>query len=221
MHSSRSSGVLLHPTSLPGPYGIGDLGAEAAALVDWLASAAQSRWQVLPLGPTGYGDSPYQSFSSFAGNPLLISLDGLVDDGYLGKADLAAAPAFPAEKVDYGPVIRWKHELLGRAAQSFKHKQQAGQREAFHRFADEQARWLDDYALFAALKDHFQGAVWSAWPSSIRRREARALARWGKELGEEVLRVKFEQWQFFRQWQALKQRAKQLGIRVVGDIPIF
>jgi len=227
MRFPRLSGVLLHPTSLPGPHGIGELGTEAVAFVDWLASAGQSLWQVLPLGPTGYGDSPYQSFSSFAGNPLLINLDALVDDGYLSKDDLADAPDSSTDRVDYGPLIIWKNELLRRAAQSFKQSQRAGHRDEFHRFSDANASWLDDYALFAALKDHFNGAVWSAWPAEIARAHvgakhaSPAVAKWSNELGDEVLHIKFLQWQFFRQWHALKQHGNDLGIRIIGDIPIF
>ncbi len=222
MRFPRSSGVLLHPTSLPGNYGIGELGAEAFAFVDWLASAGQSLWQVLPLGPTGYGDSPYQSFSSFAGNPLLISLDALVADGYLSRDDVAAAPNFPSGNVDYGRVITWKNKLLRRAAPSFKHSQRAGHRVEFQRFANANASWLDDYALFAALKHHFSGAMWSAWPEPIRKRDMKAVATLHEtRLQDDVLHVKFLQWQFFRQWHMLKQHAHALGIRIVGDIPIF
>jgi 4-alpha-glucanotransferase len=218
---ARSSGVLLHPTSLPGPHGIGDLGQSAHDFVDWLARAGQTFWQVLPLGPTGYGDSPYQSFSSFGGNPLLISLDELVADGYLSATELAGAPVFPAQAVDFGPLITWKNGLLRRAARAFAHAQRPGHLADFHHFCDAQAAWLDDYALFAAAKDQFGGAVWNTWPAGLANRERPALDSWGKTLSEDILRIKFQQWYFFRQWRALKRRANEQGIRIIGDLPIF
>ncbi|MEP7200314.1 MAG: 4-alpha-glucanotransferase, partial [Chloroflexota bacterium] len=221
MRPSRSSGILLHPTSLPGSHGSGELGDAAYQFVDWLARAGQSRWQVLPLGPTGYGDSPYQSFSSFAGNPLLISLDALVADGYLTSDDVSDVPGFPSHTVDFGWVIDWKTKLLRRAAASFKRAQRDGHRANLHRFCKERASWLDDYALFAALKDHFGSATWNTWPHAIATRETSAVTKWSKKLGDDVLRVKFLQWQFFRQWHALKSHANQLGIQIIGDIPIF
>jgi 4-alpha-glucanotransferase len=221
MKFTRSSGVLLHPTSFPGPYGIGEIGQAARDFIEWLARAGQTLWQVLPLGPTGYGDSPYQSFSTFAGNPLLISLDALHADGYLSASDLENVPSFPHARVDYGPVIEWKMPLLRRAAENFKHAQRPGHVEEFHRFCDENAAWLDDYALYAALKDHFGGAAWNTWDPPIAHRQPEALAEWNRRLGDDVLTVKFLQWQFFRQWFALKERANELGIKVIGDIPIF
>ena len=262
----RFSGVLLHPTSLPGAYGIGELGVEAHAFVDWLASAGQSIWQMLPLGPTGYGDSPYQSFSSFAGNPLLISLDALADSGYLSGSDLAGAgtqtphtssmtrppaprsergsahpvvggsaathvtgaqePAdmastFPTRTVDFGRVIPWKTDLLRRAAAAFQAASQPQSRAEFDTFCAEQSDWLDDYALFAALKEQFRAAVWNRWPQEIARRAPAALETWRKMLDAGIHERKFEQWQFFRQWRALKAHANARGVRMFGDVPIF
>jgi len=220
MLDTRSSGILLHPTSLPGSRGIGEIGAQARAFVDWLAEAGQSLWQVLPLGPTGYGDSPYQSFSSFAGNPLLIDLDDLAADSYLTVADLAAPP-FPIDMVDFGPVIEWKKTLFAKAAAAFKQSQRPGHRAAFEQFCDTHAAWLDAYALYAALKDRFGGAAWPTWEPAIARHEPAALASWGRALGGEVLRIKFLQWQFFRQWGALRAYARAKGIHIIGDVPIF
>ncbi len=221
MRFPRSSGVLLHPTSFPGRYGIGEIGQTAYAFVDWLASAAQQLWQIMPLGPTGYGDSPYQSFSAFAGNPLLLSLDTLAADGYLPATELHTLPNFPAERVDYGDVIQWKIPLLHRSAAAFKQSPLAGHREEFERFCLENKRWLDDFALFVALKDHFKGAVWNTWPAELVRRDPKAIAEWHKKLSDAVAIAKFLQWQFFRQWRALKSHANELGIRIIGDIPIF
>jgi 4-alpha-glucanotransferase len=221
MRFPRSAGILLHPTALPNPHGIGELDQAAYDFVDWLARAGQTVWQVMPLGPTGYGDSPYQSFSAFAGNPLLISLDALVGDGDLQASDLADVPAFPTERVDYGWVIQWKLPLLRQAALWFKVSSSPARRDEFHRFCDEQASWLDDYALFAALKHHFNGAVWNTWPSDIALRKPEALREWHKQLGDEALVIKYAQWQFFRQWHALKAYANQRGIKIIGDVPIF
>jgi 4-alpha-glucanotransferase len=218
----RSIGLLLHPTSLPERHGIGELGEEAYTFVDWLVDSGQSIWQVLPLGPTGYGDSPYQSFSSFAGNPLLISLGALINDGYLSGPDLAVLEkVFPVHVVDFGPVINWKSALLRRAALSFKQSRQPGQQAEFQHFCSENAGWLDDYALFAALKEHFEGTVWNAWPRDIARRAPRAREKWSKTLSASIQELKFQQWQFFRQWRALKAYANRNGIRMFGDVPIF
>lgn len=218
---TRSSGVLLHPTSLPGAGGIGDLGPSAHNFVDWLASAGQALWQVLPLGPTGYGDSPYQSFSSFAGNPLLISIDRLLADGYLSGADIVQTPAWTANQIDFGSVIPWKNALLRKAAANFARAPRPGQRAEFHEFCDANAGWLNDYALFAAAKEHFGGAVWNTWPEGLGQRKQATIDRWSKTLSEDSLRVKFQQWYFFRLWRELKQHANTQGIRIIGDLPIF
>jgi len=153
----RASGVLLHPTSLPGPFGIGDLGPEAYRFADFLAHAGQGIWQVLPLGPTGFGDSPYQCFSAFAGNPMLISPERLVEQKLLSAADLDAHPDFPAESVEYESANRFKCELLRRAAENFRRHVSPEQEHAFEDFTRENAGWLDDYALFMALKEAHGG----------------------------------------------------------------
>jgi 4-alpha-glucanotransferase len=221
MTNVRKSGILLHPTSLPGRWGIGDLGAAAYTFVDFLAAAGQQIWQVMPLGPTGYGDSPYQGFSAFAGNPLLISLDALVAGDMLAPEDLADAPAFPDDSADYGAVIPWRLAVLRRSFERFKAGASAEQRDAFAAFRTEQRDWLADYALFAALKGAHGGATWSTWERPIARREPAAVGEWGSRLSAETEFHSFMQWQFFSQWRALKSHANERGIQILGDIPIF
>jgi 4-alpha-glucanotransferase len=217
---ARSAGILLHPTSLPGPYGIGDLGPVAFEWVDVLARAGQKWWQVLPLGPTGYGDSPYQSFSAFAGNPYLISPALLRNAGLLKEADLAGA-RFPADRVDYGAVIPFKLGLLGHAWGNFLGGAAAGLRAGFEEFCARQSAWLDDYALFMALKDAHKGAGWLQWPRELVLREPAALERARRHLADGVGRHKFWQFLFTRQWGALKQHAHDRRVRLIGDVPIF
>ncbi|MCR4407891.1 MAG: 4-alpha-glucanotransferase [Anaerolineae bacterium] len=216
----RCSGILLHPTSLPGRFGIGDLGDAAYRFVDFLAAAGQSYWQVLPLSPTGYGDSPYQGLSAFAGNPLLISPEKLVESGHLSEADLEEVPAFPAERVDFGQVIQYKTALLDRAFANFRAQAPETQRQAFSRFCAEQAFWLNDFALFMALKAT-RLQPWYDWEPEIVTRQPEALAHWQKALADEIEGQKYRQWQFFEQWLAVKRYANERGIRIIGDIPIF
>jgi 4-alpha-glucanotransferase len=187
----RSSGVLLHPTSLPGPNGIGEIGPEAFRFIDWLASAGQKIWQVLPLGPTGYGDSPYQCFSAFAGNPLLISLDRLLDREYIADADLKGRPDFPRDHVDYGWVIHWKFPVLAKAAGGFFGSKR--ERAAFDLYCERHARWLDAYVEFMAKKQ--------------------------PDYSEDVHR--YWQFEFNRQWCALRDHCENRGIRIMGDLPIY
>lgn len=217
----RRSGILMHPTSLSGPFGIGDLGDPAYRFIDFLVSAGQSYWQVLPLSPTGYGDSPYQTLSAFAGNPLLIDLRGLARAGYLSEADLEAPPDFPIERVDFGPVIRYKTSLLDRAFASFRQRAIDDQQATFARFRQEQEHWLDDFALFMALKEAHDLAPWHEWETELVTRQPEALAQQRASLADEIEKHKFLQWQFFEQWLALKGYANARGIRVIGDIPIF
>ncbi|MBB5233051.1 4-alpha-glucanotransferase [Deinococcus budaensis] len=221
MTIQRSSGVLLHPTSLPGSHGIGELGAHARAFVDWLAQAGQTYWQVMPLGPTGYGDSPYQAFSAFAGNPYLIDLGALRGEGLLTGADFADLPAFGAERVDFGVQYVWRTQMLGRAHAHFAAGQGAHLRAGFGAFEAAEADWLDDYALFMALKDEHGGLPWNAWAPELRDREAGALAAARERLASETERVRFIQFLFFRQWTALREYARARGVQVIGDIPIF
>lgn len=221
MPFERASGILLHPTSLPGRYGIGDLGAEAHRWVDFLASAGQKLWQILPLGPTGFGDSPYQCFSAFAGNPYLISPDELASMGLLAKADLDDVPNFPADKVDFGPVIEWKLALLAKAYDRFRGAAGVPHRAEFDAFCAGQSAWLDDFALFMALKDSNGGAVWSTWEADVVSRKPEALSAARRQLAGAVESGQFQQWLFFRQWREVKDHANRAGIKIIGDIPIF
>jgi 4-alpha-glucanotransferase len=224
MTDARTSGLLLHPTSLPGRWGIGDLGDAAYTFVDFLHAAGQRLWQVMPLGPTGYGDSPYQSFSAFAGNPMLISIDALQAEGLLTPEDLAEVPDFPRDRVEYGSVIPWKMGILRRSFEQFKRAAPDALRETFAAFRTEQRAWLADYALFAALKDVHGGANWNTWERAIARREPAAVGEWSSRLSGDPSETEFHaymQWLFFRQWRALKEYANERGIRIIGDIPIF
>lgn len=219
--SRRASGVILHPTSLPGPHGIGDLGSGAEAWVDFLHGARQQLWQVLPLGPTGFGDSPYQCFSALAGNPYLVSPDALAEHGLLAREDISAPPGFPAEYVDYGSVIRHKVGLLERAFAAFRAGAGASLRPEFEAFCVEQAHWLDDFALFMALKDAYGGAMWNTWERELAARQPKALQEARGRLADQIESHRFRQFLFFRQWLRVKARANQAGIRIIGDIPIF
>src|SRR5574342_294539 len=176
MRFPRCSGILLHPTSLPGRFGIGDLGEAAYRFVDFLAAARQTYWQILPLSPTGYGDSPYQGLSAFAGNPMLISPEKLVEAGHLSAADLADVPAFPDECVDFEAVNRYKQGLLKRAFANFQSQATVEQRTAFARFCQDQAAWLDDFALFMALKEAAPPGSWQEWEPDVAMRQPQALA---------------------------------------------
>ena len=218
--SRRSAGVLLHPSSLPGPFGIGDLGPTAYAWVEALVQARQKWWQILPLGPTGYGDSPYQCFSSFAGNPLLVSPELLREDGLIDDADMSGAH-FPAERVDYGSVITFKNRLLARAWENFQRGRGGQLHAALETFVGQQASWLNDFALYMALKDAQQGRSWQQWPRELRLRDAAALAKARHELAASVGLHQFRQLLFFRQWKRLRQFVHLKGISIIGDIPIF
>ncbi len=219
MKLERSAGVLLHPTSLPGPYGIGDLGPQAYRWVDWLAATGCGLWQVLPLGPTGYGDSPYQCFSAFAGNPYLVSPELLLKDGLLLEADLADRPGFPLERVDYGPVIQWKLTLLDRAYEHYKAQSPAALRAEFEAFQAQEFNWLSDFALFMAIKEAQDGVSWEHWPEPLRQRDPQALHQ--ARQSEAVQRHAFRQFLFFKQWNALRAYAHSQGLKIVGDTPIF
>ena len=219
--AERQSGILLHPTSLPGPHGIGDLGPEAVAWLDWLEASGARLWQVLPLGPTGYADSPYQSFSAFAGNHLLISLQRLVQEGLLDEVDFQSMPSFPSDRVDYGEVIPFRDGLLRLAASRFGGGAAAHLKPHLEVFASANAGWLDEYALFMALKAEHGGAPWTTWEAPLRGRKPAALEAARARLAEAVVDHRFRQFLFFRQWAALREEARARGIALVGDAPIF
>jgi 4-alpha-glucanotransferase len=218
---SRVSGILLHPTSLPGPFGIGDLGAGASRFVSFLQDSCQHVWQMLPLGPTGYGNSPYQTYSAFAGNPLLLSLEKLSEDALLSARDLTDVPPFPPHRIDYDAVSDFKGRLLWKAFEAFQRTGGGPQRDDLAAFTQCQAEWLDDYTLFMALKETHHGASWPDWGRDIALRHPEALAGWRKKLAARVQFHAFLQYQFFRQWQSLKAECEQHGIQLFGDVPIF
>lgn len=216
----RTSGILLHPTSLPGPFGIGDLGHSARRFVDFLAAAGQGLWQMLPLGPTGYGESPYQCTSAFAGNPLLISPELLVDGGWLGPEDLDA-PDFSSHQVDFHAVIPWKRALIARAVHAFQEQASETDREDYHAFREAHADWLDDFALYHALKVHHGHRPWTEWRVDLARREPEALEHWSKAHARELDAQRLIQYFFFTQWSGLRAYANSRGVRLIGDMPIF
>jgi 4-alpha-glucanotransferase len=211
----------LHPTSLPGPFGIGDLGAGAYHFIRFLQDSGQHVWQMLPLGPTGYGNSPYQTYSAFAGNHLLISLETLQAEGLLSAGDLSHVPPFPADRVEFDAVEEFKQGLLWQAFETFQRSAPAARRDDLAAFSQRQAAWLDDYTLFMALKQAHGGVSWTEWEGAIVRREAAALTAWRNKLASQVQFHTFLQYQFFRQWQALKAVCDQHGIQLFGDLPIF
>lgn len=220
MHLKRASGIILHPTSLPGPFGIGSLGVEAYRFVDFLAGAGQAVWQILPLGPTGYGDSPYSAFSAFAGNPLLICLERLVEAGDLPPEAIEGV-AMPEGEAQFGFAHAFKERLLHQAALRFRAEASPERRAAFEAFCRQQAYWVNDYAIFRALRHRFGEQPWNRWPEDIRRREEPALRRWGDALAATIYFHKYAQFVFFEQWFALKAYAGSRGVRILGDIPIF
>lgn len=217
----RIAGVLLHPTSLPGRFGIGELGDEAFAFVDFLQDVGCRLWQVLPLGPTGYGDSPYQCFSAFAGNPLLISLELLGRDGWLAAADLVNAPTFPERETDFGSVIAFKFPLLRKAHERFEAQAANEQRREFDLFCAREASWLDDYALFMALKGATGNRRWNTWAPDVAARRPEALEKALHSHAGEIATQKFWQFQFARQWADLRARCHERDIHIMGDVPIF
>ena len=217
----RASGVLLHPTSLPSRFGIGDLGENAYQFVDFLAKSDQQIWQILPIGPTGYGNSPYLSYSALAGNPLLISPAILQQQGLITESELAQLPEFPLDWVDFERVIATKMPLLRQASDRFKAQASPEENEEFKRFCNRQNDWLSDYALFMSLKEAHSGSGWNQWESEIASRQPSAMAKCATQLADQIYFHKFVQYQFFSQWRNLKQYANQKGIRLFGDIPIY
>lgn len=224
----RYSGILLHPSSLPSPYGIGDFGRGAFQFIDFLAKSGQRIWQVLPFGPTGYGDSPYQSFSAFAGQPLFISMDDLVDIGLLDPIDIANPPKFSNDLVDYGYVQYYKYPLFKKAFAKFEKEKKKKKPtisaqiiKAFTNFCKNNEEWLDDYALFMATKDSQGGVSFLDWPDELAHPTAKTKAELKKKLAAEIEYYSFLQYLFFRQWAAVRAYADMKGVKIVGDIPIF
>jgi 4-alpha-glucanotransferase len=217
----RGSGLLLHVSSLPSPHGIGELGKQAYGFVDFLVNAGQSYWQILPLNPTGtyLGNSPYTSYSVFAGNPLFISLETLRDFGLLSQSDLDSAPQFPLDDVDYEKVVEWKAKIFRKA---FHHAEPKLEKDPlFAEFCGENDHWLEDFSLFAALKDQFHESAWYEWPEAVRNREENAISDWKSKLNKRMLRSKFLQFVFFHQWENLRKYANEKNIKIIGDIPIY
>jgi 4-alpha-glucanotransferase len=218
---NRISGILLHPTSLPGRFGIGDFGPDAVRFVDVLRAAGQTVWQILPLGPTGYGNSPYMCFSAFAANPMLISPAKLVERRLLKEEDAAAPPAFPADRVDFPAVIEWKRPLLRKAFAKFCDGSDPALRDDYYAFCERNAFWLEDYALFRALKSAHEERVWTDWEAGVAHREPASLTEWRNRLAEALTFRRFVQFLTFQQWAELKAYCHEQGIQVVGDMPIY
>jgi len=221
MELPRESGILLHPTSLPGPYGIGEIGDEARRFIDQLGQMGQRLWQVLPLGPTSFGDSPYQALSTFAGNHLLISFNQLVEDGLLDPMRLEMLQEFADDHVEYGDVINRRMVILRAVCRGFNKLAERNLKERFRRFCREESYWLDNYALFIALKDAHGGRPWPDWQHAYAMREPEVLEKATREFAREIHDVKILQFIFHDQWARLRAYAHQRNIRIIGDIPIF
>jgi 4-alpha-glucanotransferase len=219
MKIERAFGLLLHPTSFPGRWGIGALGREAERFLDWLASSGARYWQVLPLGPTSYGDSPYQAFSAFAGNPYLIDPEMLIEKGWLEKNE--EPPPYPAGSVNYGWLYETRWPLLRRAFAGFQERATAQDKALLRAFVEEEKTWLEDYALFMALKTRFGGKPWNEWSPELRDRKPAALVKAREELAYEVALHEWIQWLFYTEWGQTKAYAESKGIQIIGDMPIF
>lgn len=222
-HLNRMSGVLLHPTSFPSPYGIGDLGREAYAFIDFLEASGQHLWQILPLTHTGFGDSPYQSFSAFAGQPLLIAPSHLVDLGLLYDNELGGCPVTEPEHIDYGAVIPWKHQIFRLAYSRFCNTGDPGDglHRNFSEFCEENRFWLEDYALFMACKDKNGGKFWLEWEDDFRIPTDEGKAELKRQLAGDLGYYQFLQYVFFTEWRSLKKYANEHGVQIIGDVPIF
>lgn len=219
MSFQRAAGILLHPTSLPGKFAIGELGSDAYYFIDFLSHSGQTLWQVFPLGPTGYGDSPYQCFSAFAGNPMLISIEFLIKDGLLTDEDCKELTIFDKHKIDFGSVIKIKNECLQRAFNNYESKLK-NDRE-FKSYCTHNDYWLNDFALFMAVKNYHGGVCWTDWSEDIAFRIDGAIEKWTKKLEREINYQKFLQFKFNEQWQKIKNYAHEKGIKIIGDLPIF
>ncbi len=213
--NNRQSGILLHITSLPSNYGIGSLGKAAYEFIDFLKTSAQKLWQIFPLGPTGYGDSPYQTFSAFAGNPLLVDLDELLKNGLLSKSDMNNSIAFNEDKVDYAFVKEYKNQIYKKAFKNFTPTKD------YYDFCTKNNRWLDDFSLFMAIKKHFNNVSWSEWEIDLRLRKSETISYYQSKLKNEIDFEKFLQYLFYQQLDKVKRYANENGIKIIGDIPIF
>ncbi len=217
----RAGGILVHPTSLPGPYGVGDFGSGAAHLLDFLQTGGQKLWQVLPLGPTGSGNSPYSALSAFAGSPLLISPERLLAEDLLTPADLEPLPAFPADRVDYNAVTPWKAAVLRASFARFQAHASSTLRDEYETFCDEQRDWLDDFALFLTLKAAHNQVAWMEWPARYAQRDPQALVEARRGLAHEIAFHRYTQFLFARQWSEIRRQAHERGITIIGDLAIF
>jgi len=220
MKYNRSAGILLHPTSLPGKYGIGELGSEAINFINFLRKSGQKLWQIFPLGPTGYGDSPYQSFSTFAGNPFLISFEKLLEEGLLSKTELDSMPTSDPHKIDFGSIYQNKLKVLRVAYENMKKMGKSINSECAD-FCEKNKDWLEDYSLFMSVKNYHNGIVWKDWEKEIAFRESGAIERWREKLSDEIGFHKFMQFKFATQWSIVKEYANEKGIQIIGDLPIF
>lgn len=218
----RYSGVLAHPTSFPSPYGIGDFGKGAYDFIDFLAESGQHLWQILPMVPiTSFGNSPYQGYSVFAGEPLLISPELLLKAGLLEQADLSQLPDFNPDRVDYDRVREYKYPLYQKAYERFAHSENKELQKDYDTFCQDNEDWLSDYCLYMALKDEQDGLSWTKWPESLRNLDRQNRIFWEKELKDQIHYQAFLQFMFYTQWHTLKRYANDKGIAIVGDIPIF
>ena len=214
----RGAGLLLPISGLPSPYGIGTLGKEAYKFVDYLVAAGQKYWQVLPVGPTSYGDSPYQSFSAFAGNPYFIDLDYLVEEGLITKAQIKKYPwGDNAEYIDYETVYNSRFKILRQAYENSDFSNE----DAYKIFEKDNEYWLDDYSLYMAVKFHFDNQEWASWDYDIKARQPEAVDRYKNELADDISFWKFCQYKFFEQWNKLRTYANEQGVEMIGDIPIY
>jgi 4-alpha-glucanotransferase len=221
MEFKRSSGVILHPTSLPGPFGIGDFGPTAIHWLDFMAKAELGLWEILPLGPTGYGDSPYQCFSAFAGNTRLISPILLVEDGLISIENIENHPHFSNKKVDFNRITRWKDKILLLAFKNYYKSPPASLKIEFESFRQQQSDWMDDYALFMSIKDIYKKVAWNQWPDELRFRDQASLDKFKKKNAKKILLHAFKQYLFFKQWETLHDYAQSKNVLIVGDLPLF
>lgn len=219
MPIERYAGILLHPTSFPGSYGIGDIGPEAYRWVDFLKSSGTRYWQILPLGPTGYGDSPYQCFSAFAGNPFLVSLEILLDEGLLEVKDLRGKQKFPKGRIDFGPTIIWKNQILKKAFDHFISGKSEKLNQEFQAFLEAEKSWLGDYALFMAIKESQNSAPWIDWEVNLKKRNPRTMKTFQAKHAQDITRHEFNQFLFFKQWHDLRAYSNSKGIQIIGDMP--